>query len=106
MKIAQALLLRKQLEKKVVQLEPIKQIGDQGLFETKIKRVNVTDATDEVTITTPRTTLEDVTATFDKYSSALRKLDASIQKANWEFDVDFTDKENPFEEKPKKEEKK
>ena len=97
MKIAQALLLRKQLEKKVAQLEPIKQMGDQGLFETKVRRVNVTDQMDEVTISAPRITLAEATGEYDKYASALRKLDASIQKANWEFDVDFTDKENPFE---------
>ena len=30
MKIAQALLLRKQLEKKVAQLEPIRQMGENG----------------------------------------------------------------------------
>jgi hypothetical protein len=97
MKIAQALLLRKQLEAKVKQLEPIKQAGEQGIFETKVRRVNVTEQMDEVTIQAPRITLSDVTSEFDKYSSALRKLDASVQKANWEFDVDFTDKENPFE---------
>ena len=38
MKLAQGLLLRKQLEKKVAQLEPIKQIGERGLLETKILR--------------------------------------------------------------------
>jgi hypothetical protein len=99
MKIAQALLLRKQLEEKVEQLKPIKSMGDQGIFETKVKRINVTEQMDEVSIQTPRTTLDDVTKTFDKYASALRKLDASIQKANWQFDVDFTDSENPFESK-------
>lgn len=97
MKIAQALLLRKQLEKKVAQLEPIKQMGDNGLFETKVNRVNITDQVDQVQMTVPKLTLSDVTKEFDKYASALRKLDASIQKANWEFDVDFSDKENPFE---------
>ena len=96
MKIAQALLLRKQLEKKVAQLEPIKNQGDGGLFETKVRRVNVTEQMDEVTIQTPRITLLDVTKEYDRYATALRKLDASIQKANWEFDVDFTEKENPF----------
>ena len=96
MKIAQALLLRKQLEKKVAQLEPIKAMGDQGIFETKVKRINVTEAIDEVSVQVPKMTLSEVTAEYDKYASALRKLDASIQKANWEFDVDFTDKENPF----------
>jgi predicted negative regulator of RcsB-dependent stress response len=97
MKIAQALLLRKQLEKKVAQLEPIKTLGDQGLFETKVKRLNVTEQTDEVSIQVPKMTLGEVTAEYDKFASALRKLDASIQKANWEFEVDFTEKENPFE---------
>ena len=97
MKIAQALLLRKQLEKKVGQLEPIKNMGDQGLFETKVKRLNVGSDIDEVSIQVPKMTLGEVTAEYDKYASALRKIDASIQKANWEFDVDFTDGENPFE---------
>ncbi len=97
MKIAQALLLRKQLEKKVQQLEPVKNMGDQGLFETKVKRLNVGADIDEVSIQVPKMTLAEVTGEYDKYASALRKIDASIQKANWEFDVDFTEKENPFE---------
>ena len=96
MKIAQALLLRKQLEKKVAQLEPIKNMGDQGLFETKVKRLNVGSDIDEVSIQVPKMTLAEITAEYDKYASSLRKIDASIQKANWEFDVDFSDKENPF----------
>lgn len=97
MKIAQALLLRKQLEQKVEQLKPIKQNGDNGLFATKVNRINVSEQIDEVSIQVPKMTLEEVTKEFDKYATALRKIDASIQKANWEFDVDFTDKENPFE---------
>ena len=96
MKIAQALLLRKQLEEKVAQLKPVKQMGDQGLFETKVTRVNVTETTDNVTITTPRISLKEITSEFDKYASALRKLDASIQQANWACDVTFPDSENPF----------
>lgn len=97
MKIAQALLLRKQLEKKVAQLEPIKKMGDDGLFETRVKRLNVSDQVDEVGITIPHITISDITKEYDQYASALRKIDASIQKANWEFDVDFADAENPFE---------
>lgn len=97
MKIAQALLLRKQLEKKVTQLEPIKQMGDKGLFETKVQRLNVSEQVDEVSISVPHINLSDITKEYDKYASALRKLDASIQKANWEFDVDFKEKENPLE---------
>jgi len=99
MKIAQALLLRKQLESKVKQLEPIKNLGDNGLFETKVKRMNVSQEVDEVSIQVPKMTLSEITSEYDKYASALRKIDASIQKANWEFDVDFSDNENPFENK-------
>ena len=96
MKIAQALLLRKQLEDKVKQLQPIKEMGDNGLFEVKHRRTNVSAETDEITFQVPKVTLQDVTKEYDKMASALRKLDASIQKANWEFDVDFTDKDNPL----------
>lgn len=96
MKIAQGLLLRKQLEKKVAQLEPIKQMGENGLFEPKVQRINVTEQVDQIQMSVPKITLADVTKEYDKYASALRKLDASLQKANWEFDLDFTDTDNPF----------
>jgi len=96
MKIAQALLLRKQLEGKVRQLEPIKQLGEQGLFEVKVKRVNVNDKVDDINLQVPKVSLSEVTAEYDKYASALRKLDASIQQANWQYDVDFADSENPL----------
>lgn len=96
MKIAQALLLRKQLEQKVKQLEPIKQVGDQGLFEIKSQRKHITENTDEVTFQIPKVTMADVTKEFDKYASALRKLDASIQEANWKHEVDFPEESNPL----------
>ena len=99
MKIAQGLLLRKQLEKKVAQLEPIKQMGTQGLFEVKVQRINVTEQVDQVTMNIPKMTLAEVTAEYDKYATALRKLDSSLQQANWAFDLTFTDAENPFEQK-------
>lgn len=97
MKLAQALLLRKQLQQKVEQLQPIKQMGDQGLFETKTKRVAASQVTDEVTISVPRVELSSVTAEYDKYASALRRLDAAIQRTNWDADLkDFKDSDNPF----------
>jgi len=91
MKIAEGLLLRKQLESKVRQLEPLKTQGDQGLFELKQKRVNVSAEVDEVTLQIPRVELKDITKEYDKYATALRKLDTAIQKANWEFDLDYTE---------------
>lgn len=89
MKIAEALLLRKQLEAKVKQLEPLKINGDRGVFELKVERINVNENVDEAKIQIPKVTLEEITKEYDHYASELRKLDASIQKANWQFDVDY-----------------
>lgn len=95
MKLAEALLLRKQLTGKVDQLRPLKQIGDNGVFDQKVQRRSVSDNVDEVTIVTPRVTLADITATYDHYASELRKLDASIQQANWAYDVTYTETPAP-----------
>jgi hypothetical protein len=95
MKIAMALLLRKQLEQKVEQLRPLKLRGDEGLFETKVSRKNISETVDEATITVPRVTLADITRTFDFYAGELRKVDAAIQQANWSFDIEYTETEPP-----------
>ena len=89
MKIAEALVLRKHLELKVKQLEPVKVNGDNGLFELHTERRSITDSVDEVKLQVPKIELKDVTKEYDLYSKALRQLDTAIQKANWEFDVDF-----------------
>lgn len=96
MKLAQALLLRKQLERKVAQLEPLR-TADPKLFEIKTSRVNVTDQTDEVSFNIPKLQLADITAEYDKYASALRKLDAAIQQTNWSADIaGFSESDSPF----------
>ena len=95
MKIAEALLLRKQLEAKVKQLEPLKINGDRGLFELKTQRKHIGDSTDEVTFEIPKVTLDEVTADYDHYATQLRKIDTAIQKANWEHDVDYTEMTKP-----------
>jgi hypothetical protein len=89
MKIAEALVLRKHLIMKVEQLKPIKMAGDQGLFELKTERTSKSDEIDEVKLQIPKVSLTEVTAEFDRYSKALRELDTSIQKANWDFDVEY-----------------
>lgn len=87
MKIAEALVLRKHLEAKVKQLEPIYTNGEKGLFELKTERVNINENVDEVKLQVPRVLLADVTKEYDKYSKALRELDTAIQAANWANDV-------------------
>lgn len=90
MKIAEALVLRKHLESKVKQLEPLYFNGQKGLFEVKTERKTISDNVDEVTMTIPKITMEDLTAEYDKYSKALRELDTAIQAANWQYDVTVT----------------
>lgn len=85
MKLAEALVLRKHLESKVKQLEPIYINGQKGVFETKVERraVDAQNGVDEITATVPKVTLEEVTGEYDKYSKALRELDTAIQHTNW-----------------------
>lgn len=91
MKIAEGLLLRKQLESKVKQLEPLKVQGENGVYELKVQRVKINDEVDEAKIQIPRLEIKDITKEYDHYASELRKLDSAIQKANWQFDLDFTE---------------
>lgn len=93
MKIAEGLVLRKHLVMKVEQLKPVKINGDNGLFELHTERKSVNDSVDEITFQTPKIELKDVTAEYDKYSKALREIDTAIQKANWEFELDFKAKD-------------
>jgi len=101
MKIAEALLLRKQLQSKVEQLQPLHNVGERGVFDQSVKRVNVNENVDEITITTPRITLADITRTYDHYASELRKLDSAIQQANWTAEVEYKETPAPVEPKAK-----
>lgn len=91
MKIAEALLLRKQLDAKVKQLEPLKIQGENGVYETKVTRKNVSENVDEIVAQVPKVALADITKEYDKYATRLRQLDTAIQKANWQHDVDFSE---------------
>lgn len=89
MKLAEALLLRKQLQEKVDQLKPLKLNGDQGVYRDEVKRVNVNEQTDDIVMKVARITVEDITKTYDMYASELRRLDTAIQAANWKHSVEF-----------------
>lgn len=95
MKIAEALVLRKHLEQKVKQLEPLKMNGDKGLFELRTERrpVGENSNVDEIVNQIPKVTLENITAEYDKYSKALRLLDTKIQETNWLTDIDYSDED-------------
>ena len=99
-KLAEALLRRKELNEKVDQL---KQINKEGLFQVKAKRVKVTDDIDDVVASVPRITLAQVVAGYDWYAKQLRLVDAAIQQANWVTEIevgqdvmkDYTEEEIP-----------
>ena len=102
MKIAEGLLLRKQLQAKVEQLQPLHNVGSRGLMEQSVRRVSVNENVDELTITTPRITLSDITSTYDHYASELRKLDSALQQANWTHELEFSPIPAPTESVPTK----
>jgi hypothetical protein len=87
-KLAEALLRRKELGEKVKLTATIKAAD---LFTLKVKRQNVTENVDEVTANVPKLTLSQVTAEFDHYAKALRHIDAAIQQANWTTTLDLPD---------------
>ena len=87
-KLAEALLRRKELQGKVDQLD---KIDVQGLFVTKVKRVNVTDSVDEVTAGIPKISMNQVAHAHDWHAKQLRLIDASIQQANWTAEIDVPD---------------
>lgn len=85
-KLAEALLRRKELQQKVDQ---IRNIRDKDLFEVKARRTNVTDSIDDIIAQVPKVTLSQVTAEYDYYAKQLRLVDAAIQNANWTTEVEL-----------------
>jgi len=87
-KLAEALLRRKELRDKVSVLEDI---DEKALYETKARRVNVTDSLDDLVAQVPKLTASQVTAEYDFYARQLRLVDAAIQQANWTTEVEVGD---------------
>ena len=88
-KLAEALLRRKELQGKV---DMLKHIQDKNLFEVKAQRRQVTESLDDIIAQVPKLTASQVTAEYDWHARQLRLVDAAIQQANWtcEVDVDQT----------------
>jgi hypothetical protein len=84
-KLAEALLRRKELQGKVDQLKAIK---DRDIFTVKGKRAKVTDDVDDIVLEVPLLSAQQVTAEYDWNARHLRLVDAAIQQANWTTAVD------------------
>ena len=87
-KLAEALLRRKELQEKVDQL---RQINQKELYEIKAKRVNVTESVDDLVAQVPKLSINQVTMAFDWHARRLRMVDAAIQQANWNTEIDVDD---------------
>ncbi len=84
MKLAEALLRRKELDGKVKMLSVIK---SNMLTETVTSRKQLTDSLDDIICKVSKVTASQVTAEFDFYARQLRLIDAAIQQANWTTEI-------------------
>ena len=80
-KLAEALLRRKELSEKLNVLRHFK--DNQLFYEIRGKRVPVTEGLEEINVNYPRLEASQVTAEFDFVAKQLRLVDALIQQANW-----------------------
>jgi len=88
LKLAEALLRRKELGEKVKSVQNFKQAD---LYEVKAKRVHVAENIDDLTLSVPKLNLSQVLSEFDFYSRQLRLIDGAIQQANWTVEIDVND---------------
>lgn len=80
-KLAEALLRRKELAEK---LNIVRQIKDtQLIYQVRNKRIQVTEQIESLDVDFPKLTLSQVMAEYDYCAKQLRLIDALIQQANW-----------------------
>lgn len=87
-KLAEALLRRKELNDRVARIGAIR---DKDLYEVKARRQPVAEGIDDVVAQVPKVTLAEVTQEYDYYAKQLRLVDAAIQQANWTTEIDVGD---------------
>lgn len=84
MKLADALLRRKELQQKVDQVRGIKK---SDIFEFKMQRKQISQEYDDIEATVPKLELNQVTKEYDYYANKLRLIDGAIQQLNWTTDI-------------------
>lgn len=87
-KLAEALLRRKELQGKV---DVLKSIKDKDLFEVRAQRRQVTEGIDDIVAQVPKLNAAQVTEEYDWHARQLRLVDAAIQQANWTCEIDVAD---------------
>ena len=85
MQLAEALLRRKELQGRLNVLEQIK---GANIYEVVSTRKPAHEGIDDIVAKVPRLSLEEVTRSYNRCSRALRLVDAVIQRANWETEIE------------------
>lgn len=80
-KLAEALLRRKELQEKLNVLRLFK--DNHAFYEVRGQRVKVTEGLEDINVNYPKMEASQVTAEFDYVAKQLRLVDALIQQANW-----------------------
>ncbi len=80
-KLAEALLRRKELTEKVKILKTFK--DNQLYYQVRGERKKVTEGLDDISADFPKLDASQVTKEHDWYARQLRLVDAAIQQANW-----------------------
>ena len=80
-KLAEALLRRKELAEKLNVLRHFK--DNHAFYEVRGQRVKVTEGLEDINVNYPKLEASQVTVEFDYVAKQLRLVDALIQQANW-----------------------
>jgi hypothetical protein len=87
-KLAEALLRRKELQAKLDRIGVIKY---KDLFEVKALCTKVTESLNDIVVQVPIVKLSQVTEEYNMCAKQLRLVDAAIQNANWTTNLDVQD---------------
>jgi len=87
-KLAEALLRRKELQEKV---DRLRKIDMKDAFETRTGRGPVSDGFNEMIAEVSKISFQQFTACFDWHAKQLREVDAVIQQANWTTELEVND---------------
>jgi len=85
-KLAEALLRRKELAEKVNILRHFK--DNQLYYEVRGQRVPIDKGIEDLNMNVPKLTASQVTAEYDFVAKQMRLIDAKIQHINWTCDVE------------------
>lgn len=86
-KLAEALLRRKELSAKVEILSKLKDTN--VYYEIRGQRVKVTEGMEELNANYPKMTASQVTEEYDWHARQLRLIDAAIQQTNWTAELEI-----------------